>query len=68
MSSLGVMDPEFDPRTGRPLDDDEAVGSLTDAELERELTVAASAPDRRRYARYRLLLIEYEHRRRRNGI
>ena len=62
------MDREPDPRIGRPLDgDDEAVGSLTDAELEQELTVAASAPDRRRYARYRLLLIEYEHRRRRNG-
>jgi hypothetical protein len=64
----GVIDRKLDERTGRPLDlDGEAVGSLTDEELERELTIAAWAPDRRRDARYRLLLNEYDHRRRRNG-
>jgi hypothetical protein len=44
-----------DPRTGRPL---KTVGSLTDEELELELTVAAAAPDHQRTDRYRELLAE----------
>jgi len=44
-----------DPKTGRPL---KAVASLTDEELELELTVAASAPDHLRTDRYQELLRE----------
>ena len=46
---------EDDPRTGRPL---KPVESLTDEELELELTVAASAPDHLRTDRYSELLAE----------
>jgi len=44
-----------DPRTGRPL---KPVEALSDEELELELTVAASAPNRHRTERYRALLDE----------
>jgi hypothetical protein len=46
---------ETDPRTGRPL---KPVASLTDEELELELTVAASAPNHHRTDHYRELLDE----------
>ncbi len=44
-----------DPRTGRPL---KSVESLTDEELELELTVAASPPNHRGSDHYRELLEE----------
>ena len=44
-----------DPRTGRPV---KPVASLTDEELELELTVAAAAPDDQRSDRYLELLAE----------
>lgn len=48
-----------DPVTGRPLHDgDEAVESLSDDELELELTVAAHDPVRRK-GRYELLAREW---------
>ena len=50
---------DFDQRSGRPLDDGrEAVETLSDGELEEELTVAAYAPGRMRFARYERLLDE----------
>jgi hypothetical protein len=50
---------DVDERSGRPLDHGhEAVETLSDGELERELTVAAYAPGRMRIARYRRLLDE----------
>jgi hypothetical protein len=52
-----------DPRTGRPL---KPVQSLTDDELELELTVAASAPNQHRTDRYQELLDEKARRVRRN--
>jgi hypothetical protein len=53
------MEGQTDRRTGRPL---KPVESLTDEELELELTVAASAPNRHRTDRYRELLDEHERR------
>jgi hypothetical protein len=48
-----------DPATGRPLaDGDEAIGSLSDEELELELTVAAHDP-LRRHRRYERLTREW---------
>ena len=53
-----------DPRTGRPVDvgGSERLASLTDEELESELTVAAAAPDHLRIERYQELLAEKERR------
>ncbi len=54
----------FDAHTGRPLDDDvEAVETLTDVELEREITLAALHT--RRSLRFDALLSERRRRRRR---
>jgi len=51
-------------RGGRPLHDGrEAARTLSDRELERELTLAASAPGRKRLARYERLLRERQRRR-----
>jgi len=53
---------EFDARNGRPLDDDvEAVETLTDVELEREVTLAALHT--RRSDRFDALLRERRRRR-----
>jgi IS5 family transposase len=56
---------EFDPRTGRPLDESglPTVAGLSDAELEAELTTAASAPDHKRFDRFADLLRERARRR-----
>jgi hypothetical protein len=54
---------EFDARTGRPLEGDvEAVETLTDTELEREITLAALTS--RRSERFDDLLSERRRRRR----
>ena len=53
-----------DPRTGRPL---KPVETLTDEELELELTVAAAAPDHQRTDRYQELLAERTSRDARGG-
>jgi hypothetical protein len=55
-----VSDRPRDERTGRPLDPEghEAIVSLSDEELEAELTIAASPPNGRRRARYEALLRE----------
>jgi hypothetical protein len=54
---------EFDDRTGRPVSDGrEAVESLTDDELEAEVTIAAAEP-RRRAQRLDVLLLERTRRR-----
>jgi hypothetical protein len=55
---------KHDIRTGRPLDDEgrEAIESLTDEELEAELTVAASTPNGLRRDRYDALLAEKKRR------
>jgi hypothetical protein len=55
---------ETDPRTGRPL---KPVESLTDDELELELTVAAATPNGRRTDRYQELLAERVRRAARGG-
>jgi len=49
-----------DERTGRPLDEEghEAIASLTDEELEAELTIAAAPPNGLRRQRYEALLRE----------
>jgi hypothetical protein len=49
-----------DERTGRPLDEQgrEAIESLSDEELEAELTIAAAPPNGRRRSRYEALLRE----------
>jgi hypothetical protein len=61
MTSLQVHT-VFDAHTGRPLDDDvEAVETLTDAELEREITLAALHT--RRLQRFEDLLSERNRRR-----
>jgi len=52
-----------DARTGRPVDPDGyAIESLSDSELEEELTIAAAAPDHRRFERYEALRREWEQR------
>ena len=53
-----------DTLTGRPLDKEghEAIESLTDEELEAELTVAASTPNGLRRDRYDALLAERKRR------
>jgi hypothetical protein len=49
---------EYDSRTGRPLEEGrEAVETLSDSELEAELTIAASEP-RRRASRLDAVLLE----------
>jgi len=55
----------IDPRTGRPLDERGApkLVGLTDAELEAELTTAASARDHHRFDRFVELLRERARRR-----
>jgi hypothetical protein len=63
VSGTEVLRNGFDPRTGRPLDrEGEATKSLSDPELERELTLAAMDP-RRRAARLAALLAERRRRR-----
>jgi len=59
-----VRERKRDDRTGRPLDDEgsEAIASLTDEELEAELTIAASPPNGRRRERYDALLREKQRR------
>jgi hypothetical protein len=53
-----------DPRTGRPLAGGrEAIESLSDEDLELELTIAASAPDHLKSERYAALLNEKKRRR-----
>ena len=50
---------EFDAHNGRPLDHGhDAVETLTEDELEEELTIAAYAPGRWRRERYQQLLDE----------
>ena len=52
-----------DARTGRPLDEvGYAIETLTDAELQEELTVAAVAPDHLRLDRFETLLQELQSR------
>ena len=55
----------IDPRTGRPVDDRglPTVTGLSDAELEAELTTAASAPNHHRFDRFVDLLRERARRR-----
>jgi hypothetical protein len=54
----------YDIRTGRPLEGErEAVHTLTDAELEIELLIAASAPGRMRVRRLATLRAEQARRR-----
>jgi hypothetical protein len=59
-----------DEKTGRPLDgpDHQAVLTLTDAELEEELTIAAAAPAKRHYARFDVLWREWLRRRDHAGL
>jgi len=59
-----------DEKTGRPCDrpDHAAVETLSDAELEEELTIAAAAPAKRRYERFDLLWHEWLRRRTRDGV
>jgi hypothetical protein len=53
METMSTMAHPTDPRTGRPLD---SVGTLTDAELEQELTIAALTS--KRTTRFETLLAE----------
>jgi len=65
MSRLLTSARERDVRTGRPLEGSrEAIGALTDSELEQELTVAAAARGRLRMDRFATLLCEKARRRR----
>ena len=62
------MGTERDPRTGRPLyEGDDAVETLTDPELEAELTIALFDEERREH-RIRRLEGELQRRRRRQRI
>jgi hypothetical protein len=63
-----VSEQRRDERTGRPLDEEgrEAIESLSDEELEAELTIAAAPPNGRRRTRYEALLAEKKRRQRRS--
>jgi hypothetical protein len=63
-----VSEKPRDERTGRPLDEEgrEAIESLSDEELEAELTIAAATPNGRRRRRYEALLAEKKRRQRRS--
>ena len=59
----GIERHEFDETSGRPLDHGrDAIESLSEGELEEELTIAAYAPGRLRFARYQRLLDEHRRR------
>jgi hypothetical protein len=58
------MGREYDPRTGRPLEQSrEAVETLTDSELDAELLIAAAAVGRMRTERLETLWRELRRRR-----
>jgi hypothetical protein len=58
---MSTLTHTFDVRTGRPLDGEvEAISSLSDSELEREMTIAALAS--RRADRFEALLAEHRRR------
>jgi hypothetical protein len=63
-----VSEKRRDERTGRPLDEAgrEAIESLSDEELEAELTIAAAPPNGLRRERYEALLREKARRARRS--